>query len=64
MEKYLKITQTRSGIGRLADQKATLVALGIHKRGHTVIHRDTPQIRGMINKIKHLLVWEEFTQGE
>lgn len=60
MSKYLRITQTRSGIGRLAIQKRTLVALGIRKRGRTVIHKDTPQIRGMVEKIKHLLSWEEF----
>ena len=63
MEKYLKITQFRSAIGYTKDQKATLVALGIHKRGHSVTHRDTPQIRGMVNKIQHLLTCEEVAEG-
>jgi large subunit ribosomal protein L30 len=55
----LKITQVRSSIGRRWDQSATLRALGIKKMQHSVIHNDTPQIRGMINKITHLLKVEE-----
>lgn len=51
----LCIKQIRSAIGRKADQKKTLVALGITKRGKEVTHKDTPQIRGMIKKIDHLL---------
>ena len=51
----LKIQQVRSAIGRKKDQKHTLVALGITKMGQVVEHNDTPQIRGMINKIGHLL---------
>lgn len=51
----LKIQQVRSAIGRKKDQKNTLVALGITKMGQIVEHNDTPQIRGMINKIGHLL---------
>ena len=53
--KKLKIQQVRSAIGRKQDQKKTLIALGITKMGQTVEHTDTPQIRGMINKISHLL---------
>ncbi len=55
----LKISQIRSSIGRRADQSATLRALGIKKMHQSVVHSDTPQIRGMINKIKHLLKVEE-----
>lgn len=55
----LKISQIRSSIGRRADQGATLRALGIKKMHQSVEHNDTPQIRGMINKIKHLLKVEE-----
>ena len=51
----LFIKQVRSAIGRKHDQKKTLVALGITKVGKKVIHNDTPQIRGMIKKIDHLL---------
>ena len=55
----LNIKQVRSAIGRKSDQKKTLVALGITKVGSEVIHNDTPQIRGMVNKINHLLEMKE-----
>jgi len=55
----LKISQVRSAIGRRADQSATLRALGIKKMHQTVVHNDTPQIRGMVDKVKHLLNVEE-----
>ena len=51
----LSIKQVRSSIGRKQDQRKTLVALGITRIGIEVTHNDTPQIRGMINKISHLL---------
>ena len=51
----LFIKQVRSAIGRKSDQKKTLVALGITKLNGEVTHNDTPQIRGMVNKIVHLL---------
>ncbi|MCE5250592.1 50S ribosomal protein L30 [bacterium] len=51
----LQIKQVRSHIGRKYDQRETLVALGITRMGLVVTHNDTPQIRGMINKIGHLL---------
>ena len=51
----LQIKQVRSHIGRKYDQRETLVALGITRMGLVVTHNDTPQIRGMINKISHLL---------
>ncbi|HUT63400.1 MAG TPA: 50S ribosomal protein L30 [Anaerolineae bacterium] len=53
--KKLRIQQVRSAIGRKQDQKNTLAALGIRKMGQVVVHDDTPQIRGMIKKITHLL---------
>jgi large subunit ribosomal protein L30 len=59
MAKKLKITQIRSAIGRKQNQKATVRALGILRLNGTVIHNDTPQIRGMINTIPHLLKVEE-----
>ena len=51
----LAIKQVRSAVGRRYDQHRTLVALGITKVNNVVIHSDTPQIRGMIKKISHLL---------
>jgi len=55
----LKITQIRSTIGREKRQKRTVRALGFKKLNQTVIHDDTPSIRGMIEKVKHLLKLEE-----
>jgi len=55
----LRITQIRSAIKRQQNQKKTLEALGIKRMLHTVEHNDTPQIRGMIHKISHLLEVEE-----
>jgi large subunit ribosomal protein L30 len=57
--KKIKITQIRSGIGRPLRQKRTLEALGIRKMHHTVEHDATPQILGMVNKVKHLVKVEE-----
>lgn len=55
----LKITQMRSTIGCLKNQKATMRALGIKRRGKSVEQDDTPAIRGMIHVIKHLVHVEE-----
>jgi large subunit ribosomal protein L30 len=55
----LKITLNRSLIGRRKDQIATVNALGLKKIGKTVEHEDTPQIRGMVNKVSYLLKVEE-----
>ncbi|MDF3075689.1 MAG: ribosomal protein [Alphaproteobacteria bacterium] len=51
----LKVTQIGSPIGRTDDQLATLVGLGLGKRHRTRELEDTPSVRGMINKIKHLV---------
>jgi len=59
----LCIRQVRSAIGRKEDQKKILVALGITKLGRQVIHNDTPQIRGMIKKISHLLEVTEVAEA-
>ncbi len=58
-EKMLKITQVRSLIGRKADHKRTIEALGLKRIHHTVLKQDTPQIRGMIRKVQYLLTVEE-----
>lgn len=55
----IKITQVRSGIGSDKTQKATLIALGIKKLNHSVVHEDTPQIMGMVNKLHHLVIFEK-----
>jgi large subunit ribosomal protein L30 len=51
----LRIKQTRSGVGRLGDHKKVLRALGLKHPGSVVEHGDTPTIRGMVNKVKHLI---------
>ena len=55
----LKIKQVRSASRREASQGATLIALGIKKNQQTVVHEATPQILGMVNKIRHLVEVEE-----
>ena len=55
----LKITQVRSAIGRRSDQKRTVRTLGIKRLNQTVVLEDSPQVRGMIDKVKHLLRVEE-----
>lgn len=55
----LKITQVKSTIGCKKDQIATIEALGLKKIRSVVEQEDTPQIRGMINKISHLVDVEE-----
>lgn len=51
----IKITQVRSRIHCTKRQKLNLDALGLHKMNATVEHEATPQILGMVNKVKHLL---------
>ena len=55
----IKITQIKSEIGSDKTQKATLIALGIKKLNHSVVHEVTPQIMGMVNKLHHLVIFEE-----
>ncbi len=55
----IKITQIKSKIGSNARQKRTLEALGIRKMHQTVEHEDTPQVMGMINKVRHLVKSEK-----
>lgn len=54
-DNYLQITLTRSWIGQEKSQGATARALGLTKRGKTVVQPDNPSIRGMVFKIQHLL---------
>jgi len=55
----LKIKLVKSVIGCKKDQKATVEALGLRKIRQEVEHDDTPQIRGMVNKVSHLVEVEE-----
>ncbi len=57
--KTLQITLVKSPIGYSKRQKATVEALGLRKLNQTVEKEDTPVIRGMINKVSHLVVVEE-----
>jgi len=60
----LKIKQVRSIIDRPKRQKATVKALGLGRPNWEVVHNDTPQIRGMINKVSHLVVVEEMKEAK
>ncbi len=51
----IRITWTRSAIGRTVRQKRIIEALGLHKLNQSVIHDDSPTIRGMVNKVPHLV---------
>ena len=60
-KKKLKIKQIRSIIDNPERQKRTIEALGLKRIRHSVVHQDTPQIRGMVNKVSHLVTVEEVT---
>jgi large subunit ribosomal protein L30 len=55
----LRITYSKSAIGYNEKQKATIKALGFRKLYQTIEHEDTPVVRGMINKVSHLVTVEE-----
>ncbi|MBE0528388.1 MAG: 50S ribosomal protein L30 [Thermoleophilia bacterium] len=55
MASYIEITQVKSTIGRKPDHRGTVRALGLKRIRHTVVHEDTPVIRGMVNKVAYLL---------
>ena len=55
----LNVTQVRSLIRRSAKQKSTIKALGLRRIHQTVTHEDTPQVRGMLEKVQHLVSVEE-----
>lgn len=57
--KTLRITQVKSAIGKAQDQKDTIRALGLKRMNHTIDKADSPAVRGMIFKVKHLLKVEE-----
>jgi large subunit ribosomal protein L30 len=55
----LRVTWVRSDSRRRFDQKRTIKALGLRRLGHTVVHSDSPSVRGMIDKVQHLVAVEE-----
>ena len=55
----LRVTWVKSGIGYEESQKRTLAALGFHRLNQSVVHEDTNSVRGMINKVRHLVKVEE-----
>ena len=57
--KRVRVTQTGSPIGRRRDQRETLIGLGLNKRHRTRELEDTPAVRGMIEKVKHLVQVEK-----
>jgi len=59
MARKIRITQIRSVIDQIAPQKKTIAALGLGRPNWSVVKSDTPQIRGMIQKVFHLVRVEE-----
>ena len=55
MNKMISVKQVGSPIRRPRDQRATLIGLGLNKMNKTRVLVDTPEVRGMINKVKHLV---------
>ncbi|WP_019807072.1 50S ribosomal protein L30 [Saccharomonospora halophila] len=55
----LKVTQTRGLVGTQKSQKASLRTLGLRKIHQSVVREDTPQVRGLINAVRHLVNVEE-----
>lgn len=60
----LRITWKKSGIGYSRDQRRTLKALGFRRLNQTIEHDDSPSIRGMVMKVKHLVSVEESGEAE
>ncbi len=58
-EKKIRVTQIRSIIGQKPSHRKTIEALGLKRIGQSKEFNDTPQIRGMITKVNHMLTWEE-----
>ena len=57
----LKVTYVRSVIGQKPDQERTVQALGLRRLHQTVEHEDSPQLRGMVHKVRHLVRVEEMS---
>lgn len=61
--KQIKVTQKKSLIGRMREHRRTMKALGLRRINHSVIHDDSPQIRGMIHQVRYLVDVEEVNSG-
>lgn len=59
----IKVTQRKSAIGRPQSQRDTLRGLGLRKLHQSRILEDTPAVRGMINKVSHLVEWSAVENG-
>jgi large subunit ribosomal protein L30 len=59
MAKMIKITLTKSPIGAIPAHRKTVVALGLKKMHQSVVMEDTPQTRGAVKKVEHLVTVEE-----
>ena len=57
--KTIRVTQIGSPIGRTKDQRATLIGLGLNKMNRTRELEDSPAVRGMVNKVRHLVRVDE-----
>ena len=55
----LKVTQTKSGIGGKQNQRDTLRSLGLKRIGDAVVKEDRPEVRGMVQTVRHLVTVEE-----
>ena len=60
----LRITLIKSGIGYNESQKRTLETLGFHRLNQSVVHNDSMSLRGMINKVRHLVKVEEAIEAK
>jgi large subunit ribosomal protein L30 len=63
MAKKVRIQQVKSDIGNIKPQRLTLKALGLRRIRHARVYIDTPALRGMIEKVKHLVKVEEVKEG-
>lgn len=61
--KQIRVTLVRSPIGSKKKQKLTVQALGLRRVNTSVVHKETPQIRGMINRVSHLVSVEEVDES-
>lgn len=60
----ISVTWKKSAIGFNKNQRLTIDSLGLRRLNHTVIHEDTPSIRGMVHKVRHLVVVENIASDE
>lgn len=60
----ISVTWKKSAIGFNKNQRLTIDSLGLRRLNHTVIHEDTPSIRGMVHKVRHLVEVEDVASDE